>query len=586
MVIIMRLDKVLCLIAIALFFSIQAQSQDLNILVNKKGKVGFADKNGIEVIKCEYESAMPFSNGTAIVTKSGKSGIINEKGQILLPLKYSSITSWTKDLYLIKAGKKMGLADHSGKVLLETIYSHISKPNCYGRALIALGGTATANDKKTYMANAKYGIIDLDGRILVTPKYKGLYEFSFNGNDKFPYYEGKRLEYSYHNTVDTLITDCSYLGFSKNGYYIYGAGIIDESGNELVKQNLYDFVMYPQDGMVRYYIIKKKQTICGYHNLETNENIKVATFDTALNDMNFWSHGDFIGNIAPVNGETWSFIDKSGNVLRSGFNSLKCSRYIKLWAAKNSSQTWDVFDDKNNDISVLSNYEEFNFPKNEEDEEVFSVKKNDKYGCINRLGEAIVPFEYEHILSNSYNMMGVKKNGKWGLISANNDTIIATEYINVILPSEYNTKHFWAQKSDSLFYHINLDTKTQSNSGYKAVTNFVNGFAHVEPVTMLVDDTPVNRAQMYPPHTPKAIIDSLDISKCVDSFGYILSTEDILLFDFPVSTEYKERVLKEMEKLGNRALTRTEKKKILLDVTKENRSYDLNSTLNEDEWNY
>ena len=586
-VIIMRLNKVFYLIAIALMATAQVQAQDLNILVNKKGKVGFADKNGNEVIKCEYESAMPFSNGTAIVTKSGKSGIINEKGEILLPLKYSSITSWTKELYLIKSGKKMGLADHSGKVVLEANYSHISKPNCYGKALIALGGSATANEKKTYMANAKYGIIDLNGNILVTPKYKGLYEFSFDGKNKFPYYEGKRLEYSYHNTVDTLITDCSYLGFSKNGYNIYGAGIMDGNGNELVKQNLYDFVMQPQDGMTRFYILKKKQTICGYHNLNTGESFQTATFNTAINDMNYWSHGDFIGDIAPVNGDTWSFIDKSGKVLRSGFKSLKYSRSTKLWAAQNSSSsTWDVFDDKNNDVITLSNYADINFPVNEKDEEIFSVNKDGKYGCINRIGETIVPFDYEQILSNSYNTLGVKKNGKWGLLSANNDTLIATEYVNVILPSEYNSKHFWVQKSDSLFYHINLNTKELSSTGYKAVTNFSNGIAHVAPTKMIVDNTPVNRAQIFSPNTPKTEIEALDISTCAEMFGYLLNTDDVLLFDFPVSTMYKEKVVKEIRTRGKHALNKAEKKKILLDVTKENRSYELNSVLGEDEWNY
>lgn len=580
----MRLNKLLCLVVITLSTTIQAQN--LKIRVNEKGKVGFVDQNGNEVIKCEYESAMPFSDGIAIVTKSGKSGIIDETGKVLLPLKYTQITTWNKNLYLIKLGKKMGLVDHSGNIVLQAIYSHISKTNCYGKALIALGGTATQNEKKSYMANAKYGIIDSKGNILVTPKYRGLYEFSFDGKNKYPYFEGKRLEYSYHYTVDTLVTDCSYLGFSKNGLSIYNAGIMDGNGNELVKQNLYYFVMQPQDGMVRYYIAKKKQTLCGYHNLTTGESFQVATFNSAMNDMNFWSHGDFIGDIAPVNGDTWSFIDKTGNVLCSGFKSLKYNRNTKLWAAQNNNSKWEVFDDKNNDIAQLSNYEDINFPTNDKDKELFSVMKDGKYGCVNKTGEIIIPFEWEQILGNSYNTLGVKKNGKWGLLSANNDTLISPEYINIILPSEYNAKHFWVQKSDSLYYHMNLNTNKVSTIGYKAVSNFINGIAHVAPVEITINNSPINRAQMFLPNTPKETIETLDISKCTESFGYLLNTNDILLIDLPVSTIYKENVVKEIEKRGNRKLTQTEKKKILLDVTKENRSYELNSVLSEDEWNY
>lgn len=580
----MKVKQLLCLATVALTVTVQAQ--DLNIRVNEKGKVGFVDQSGNEVIKCQYESAMPFSDGTAIVTKSGKSGIIDATGKVLLPLKYTQIASWNSDLYLIKAGKKMGLADHSGKIVLEPVYSHISKANCYGKALIALGGSATSNEGKSYMLNAKYGIIDSKGNVLVTPKYKGLYEFSYDGKDKYPLYEGKGLEYSYHYTVDTLLTDCAYLGFSKNGFAIQSAGIMDGNGNELVKQGLYDFVTQPQDGMTRYYIAKKKQTLCGYHNLNTGESLQVATFDTAIGNMTFWSHGDFIGDIAPVNGETWSFIDKTGKVLRSGYKSLKYSRSTKLWAAQNSSSLWEVFDDKNADVTTLSNYEDINFPANAGDKEVFSVMKDGKYGCINRTGEVIVPFEYEQILSNLYNTLAVKNNGKWGLLSASNDVMIPTEYIGIILPSEYNAEHFWVRKSDSLYYHINLNTKEVSNVGYKAVTNFANGIAHVAPVTMTVNDIPINRAQCFLPNTPKATIDALDISTSIGAFGCLLNTEDVLFFDLPVSTMYKDKVVKEIEKRGNKELTKTEKKKILLDVTKENRSYGLDSTLGEDEWNY
>lgn len=84
----MRLRKILMVASVT--FACVAQAQDLTIHVNKKGKVGFVDKNGAEVIKCAYESAYPFSGGYAIVTKSGKSGIIDERGKVVLPLKYTS----------------------------------------------------------------------------------------------------------------------------------------------------------------------------------------------------------------------------------------------------------------------------------------------------------------------------------------------------------------------------------------------------------------------------------------------------------------------------------------------------------------
>lgn len=139
----------------AAFLAASVQAQDLKISLNKKGKVGFVDSQGNVVVKCIYDSATPFEKGISIVTKSGKSGIIDASGKVLLPLKYTQIYPWANGLYLVKNGKKMGLAKSNGQIALDVKYSHISKINCYGKALVALGGKNATAEKKNYMANAK-----------------------------------------------------------------------------------------------------------------------------------------------------------------------------------------------------------------------------------------------------------------------------------------------------------------------------------------------------------------------------------------------------------------------------------------------
>lgn len=579
----MKKRRIISLLAALIFLSVSAQ--DLNIHVNQKGKVGFADSKGNVIIKCIYDSAFPFENGIAIVSKSGKYGIINTSGKVVLPLSYSSISPWN-DLLLVKSGKKMGLVDRSGKAVLKPDYSIISKTNCYGKALIALGGKATANEKKTYMANAKYGIIDRNGNILVTPKYRGLYEFSFDCKEVYPFYEGKRLEFSYHNTVDTLVTDCSYLGFSKNGFNIYNAGLMDGHGKEVLKAGLYTYIMLPQSNITRYYIVKKKQTLCGYHDLNTGKSFQAGAFNQPLADIKFWSHGDFIGDIAPVNGTSWSFIDKSGKVLRSGYKQLKHSKAVGLWAAQNGSGQWEVFDEKNGSIAGLSNFEEINFPLHEGDKNVYSVRKNGLYGVVSQTGETVVPFEYEMAIGNTYDVLLVKKNGKWGALTPENSSLIAMEYVNILYPSERGCRHFWVQKSDSLYYHLNLSTKKLSKTGYKVATNFKDGAALVVPVDMKLEDNMINRAQGFVPNTAQKTINDADFSKLKGMFGYLIDEGDGFLMEFPVSTLYRDRIVQEIQQKGGQALTATDKKTILLNVTRENRSYDIKSTLDESEWNY
>ena len=36
-------------------------------------------------------------------------------------------------------------------------------------------------------------------------------------------------------------------------------------------------------------------------------------FEKPLQEITYWTHGDFIGRTAPVNGTAWSFIDMKGN---------------------------------------------------------------------------------------------------------------------------------------------------------------------------------------------------------------------------------------------------------------------------------
>ena len=77
------------------------QAQDLKIQVDKKGKIGFVNQDGTEVIKCQYDSAYPFEDGYAIVSKSGKYGIIDMQKDIKVDFKYAMINYNEKAVFII-----------------------------------------------------------------------------------------------------------------------------------------------------------------------------------------------------------------------------------------------------------------------------------------------------------------------------------------------------------------------------------------------------------------------------------------------------------------------------------------------------
>ncbi len=580
-----KIPKVSLLMA-GVLLSCSVQAQDLTIHVDKKGKVGFVDKTGAEVIKCQYESAYPFENGYAIVSKGGKSGIIDASGKVVLPLKYNSISSWTKDLYLIKSGKVQGLARKNGDIVLNPSYTFISRLNCYGKALITQGGKQDNDDGRSYIAKAKYGVIDTDGNVLIAPMYNGLYEFTYDGHRASVFSEGYRLTYSQHYLTDTLVTDCSYLGFSKNSVSIVGSGIMDGKGQILLKMGLYDYVMKPENDMVRYYDLGRKNVTCGYHNLNTGKGFVAVTFKTDFNQITFWTHGDFTGSIAPVNGDTWSFIDKEGNVLRSGFSEIFHSKSTGLWSAKESDGKTIVFDEDNNSVSALSGFESIAMPSIVGDQEVFMVKNNGFVGGVNRSGNTVIPFEYDEAMAVGYDIVPVKKNGKWGAVTPSGKEIVPTSYASVIYPSERGAQNLWLTKDDKLYYHFHVGTKKLAPTGYEYVTNFYKSVAHVRPVGMKLESTEVNKAQLFQPNADHAMIDTVNVENYKDSFGYLLTDKDEYLIDMPISSLYITSVANRLEQQNFRPLTEAEKKNLLLSVTRENRSYKLKETLSEAEWDY
>ena len=178
------------------------------------------------------------------------------------------------------------------------------------------------------------------------------------------------------------------------------------------------------------------------------------------------------------------------------------------------------------------------------------------------------------------------KDSLWGAYSASGNKIIPLSYKKIVLPSERGCQDFWVMKSDSLFYHFNVTSQKIYDLGYEAVANFSKGIAHVRPVGMKIENSEVNRSQLFVPNTNHKDIASVNPEGRRECFGYLVNTNDVVLFDLPVSTTYVELVMEQLKKRGNRKLTEAEKKNILLDITKENRSYDLNSVLDEGEWNY
>src|SRR5262245_58232100 len=81
-----------------IFNQLQAQSPlspKRFVIWDERGKFGYIDESGRVVIKPQFDSAYPFSEGLAAVQVGNKAGFIDESGQIVIPLQYHFASSFS-----------------------------------------------------------------------------------------------------------------------------------------------------------------------------------------------------------------------------------------------------------------------------------------------------------------------------------------------------------------------------------------------------------------------------------------------------------------------------------------------------------
>lgn len=105
------------------------------------------------------------------------------------------------------------------------------------------------------------------------------------------------------------------------------------------------------------------------------------------------------------------------------------------------------------------------------------VLKNNKYGAINKLGELVLPIEYDYLGEFNESLARIKINGKWGYVDVNNRVIIPCQYENA---GNFNMGVASVQDKGLWFYiYANNKLAILPRNSYKYVGDFIEGLALV-----------------------------------------------------------------------------------------------------------
>ena len=590
------------LVGIFLCFSTYVNAQDLSIKINKKGKIGYVNSQGDVVIPFKYDNAYPFKRGLAKVAKGKKYGMINQKNKKVIPFQFDAIEEWGDDLFLVTKGKKKGLYDSNGQKILGADYSYISDLNCYGKAWCAKGGKIKSAKGRPCVYDGKIGIINKYGNFLIKPSYKGIYEFSIKDESSDNIWgQGTSLEFNSYYINDTLKTSCDYVGYSKNGYSIMGAGIMDGKGNILLKYNKYNSVMMPHSDMVRFYDLKRKKTVCGYYDLAREKEHEVLVVRSPYKEIDYAPISDFAGRVAYVqDGKNGYFINRSGEKIIEGITSAFYGEQAKLWVAM-SDGVCKVYDVDGHEKFAGKGFVDIVLPKTKEVSPVYCVKKNSKWGVVDNNGNNITEFMYDNVNAPCNRFIAVSQDGKWGFIDEQGKMVIPCKFKNMSVPLFSDQKYIWVQCDDNLYHNYVIAEDKIFENGYEDYSFIQSNreYSWVRPVNFKVEDNALNRIlagcklfddsenayQSKAAVQDKSSNDSLFAEKVKD-FGCIINAKGDVYFSLPIPKTHYEKVLNALLEKYNRPLDACEMKRLLLEVTEDERSYHIRSVIGEENWDF
>lgn len=582
----------------ALVCALGLQAQELTIKVDSKGKIGFADAQGQQVVPFQYTSAQPFEEGISIVSKGDKFGAVNASGRQVVKPQYDEVSRWGNGLLLLKKGKKWGLASGStGELVVPVSYGYISRPNRFGKAWLVKGGkiakqmvsTASgAQEQKQVLLNGKIGIVDADGKIAIVPKQKALFEFSYISNNLL---KGSYILSPSANITmgDTLATNCQYMGYSSTPGTRVNAGVMKGDGTIILQPKKHTYVTMPSSGMIAWVNTSKKNTTFGYQNVETKAEFEVLTVkgtaDGQSQNENFFYVSDFHGDLAAVNttsGE-YQFIDKTGGTVQTGFQTVKHSNKSAAWAGFKKSGECILLNEKGTNLLPDGiTVENVQFSETADNGNNLAVKKDGKWGVLDLKGNTVVNFDYESAQICHDVVVVSADGGKYGVVNLSNQTLVPTAYKVVFNPREAKAKMIWVVKDDNLCYAYNVQTKKVVTKGYDDVTNFFKGFAFVAPKDIVKTDNQTTRAMMGYNVTDEAFNKQWE----KHNFGQIINENDEVCAAGPYHISMFVKVATMLQQSGTKKLTLSQDKALRLNLTKEQRSYPMKTKIDEGDWDF
>lgn len=616
--------KAICLqscLILAILFGISTP-MTADVVVNNKGKFGYADENGQLVVGYKYSYIGSFDeNGLALVMKGNKYGLINQDGVEVLPATYDNISDFDHGVAQITKGKKVGLIDEKANIILKPTYLEIGKFNSHNI-------TWATKDKNKF----KYSVINLKGEEIIP--VKGMLLLStlsldsgaeenkvYTANnfvDVFDFLSKKKPK----GNTDTLDVSNGYIlhagtSFSKNIYY-------DLDGKEVFNSNTFNSIYqevfstkYSSSNCSPLYLSsvtkegimllttnkfngKKENTYTIayiYYDLEKRNIIRSYTYDVS---------SEYIQALQKQNAKmkTQALMGKSVEHFTKDFQKLS-EKYINPiphilpYPFKEGFARITIFNgNEMNDIIINTSGEEVAKYKKATDYQngrIIVQDQNNLYGIVDDYQHFLVPAIYDSICESKGDFYVVNSGEKYGTINVQNDTLVPIIYDDIVLNDQgvtcANANNNWdVYQLDTITYQCADDVEPLLYNGSSALL-----LLQKDSTIQVYDLLTKKYTSVYSGYTNVFVAPSVHGGLCFEVYqeakgaklyGYVNAQAEVVVPVVFENVDWAKKAYKEYKDLPAATFTEIDVYRLRLNHTLRERTYELNSIIPSSDWDY
>ncbi len=366
------------------------------------GKYVFFDKKGNYLFNRQFDYATMFSEkGKAFVSINNQYFSINTKGDLSDPIAFEKVLSIGALNFAGKRDNKWALLNLEGEEITDFLYDDVVTSSYHGYIQVYI--------------KDKTGLIDSEGHIIIEPEYDNLYSY---GDHLFVV--SKNNKYGITDLKNNWILPIEYNSISKyhDVYVLYNQekyGMLDEKGNRIM-DDIYDMIRVTGSNSI---IVGKD----GKMGMITPQKDTILPF---IYDEIREQNPNYL--IVSLNSK-YGIVRSDGSMLLEPIYDFLSMQYNSDMAIAQKDDQHYFIDMEGNRLNEAS-YDEIKFLS----DAFYSVKKNGKWGVINKELEEILPPIYTNIRHNHNGFFEVSQDnfqfGLFGLTDFNGKVLTEMIYSN------------------------------------------------------------------------------------------------------------------------------------------------------------